>query len=242
MSPSLNVAPSDNSEEGRIRLTVVSLADIFGKTPGLAKHVAGDRAISVVSYSGLKQIFKDCRRPTPFVIVADTSFLTSADLADFTEASDRDSIKILIVVEEEDPRFCQKLLRMGFAGAIQRSASAAIFRRALDAVAQGELWASRKTISALVREFLSEASPKRLTTREKEIIGLVAKGYKNREIADALFVSRETVRWHLRGIYSKLGVRDRQHVIERALAGGITIPTKPSVREGVSKAGQRAYS
>ncbi len=243
MSVSLDVVPSDNSEEGRIRLTVVAVADVLGKTPGLAKHIAADSSLSVVSCSGLKQIAKVGRQPNPCVVVADTSFLVATHLADFAEASDlRGSIKILIVVDEDDPRFCQKLLRMGFAGSIQRSAPAAIFRRALDAVAEGELWASRKTISTLVREFLSEASPNRLTTREKEIIGLVAKGYKNQEIADALFVTRETVRWHLRGIYSKLGVPDRKHAIEYALAGGIAIPAKPSVREGASKAQQRAYS
>src|SRR5260370_22562516 len=175
MPVSLDVVPSDNSEEGRIRLTVVTVADILGKTPGLAKHIAGDSSISVVSCSGLKQIVKVCRQSNPCVIVADTSFLATADLADFTDASDlQRSIKILIIVDEDDPRFCQKLLRTGFAGAIQRSAPAAIFRRALDAVADGELWASRKTISALVREFLSESSPNRLTTREKEIISLGA--------------------------------------------------------------------
>ena len=240
MSVSLDVVPSDNSEEGRIRLTVVAVADVLGKTPGLAKHIAADSSLSVVSCSGLKQIAKVGRQPNPCVVVADTSFLVATH---FAEASDlRGSIKILIVVDEDDPRFCQKLLRMGFAGSIQRSAPAAIFRRALDAVAEGELWASRKTISTLVREFLSEASPNRLTTREKEIIGLVAKGYKNQEIADTLFVTRETVRWHLRGIYSKLGVPDRKHAIEYALAGGIAIPAKPSVREGASKAQQRAYS
>src|SRR5258708_28435863 len=206
MSVSLDVVPSDNSEEGRIRLTVVTVADVLGKTPGLAKHIAADSSLSVVSCSGLKQIAKVGRQPNPCVIVADTSFLVATHLADFAEASDlRGSIKILIVVDEDDPRFCQKLLRMGFACAIFRSAPAAIFRRALDAVAEGELWASRKTISALVREFLSEASPNRLTTREKEIIGLVAQGDKNHENTDSLVVTRATVRCNFRAILPKSG-------------------------------------
>jgi DNA-binding NarL/FixJ family response regulator len=233
--------PRDSSVEPGIRLTVVTVADILKKAPSLAKHLSEDTSVSVVSYSGLKQIVEIYRQPKPCLIVADTSFLSTTDLAEFANALDLEqSLKILIVVDEDDPRFCQKLLRMGLAGAIHRSAPAAVFRRALDAVTQGELWASRKTISALVQEFLSEASSKRLTIREKEILGLVASGRKNREIADALFVSHETVRWHLRGIYGKLGVTDRKRAIEYALVKGMSVAPKPNVGEERRKAAGRA--
>jgi DNA-binding NarL/FixJ family response regulator len=145
------------------------------------------------------------------------SFVASINLARIRTATDSGrSVKTLIVVDEDDPKLCQRLLRMGFDGAIERSAPPAIFRRALSAVAEGELWASRKSVSALVREFLSDTGPTKLTTRQREIFDLLAKGYKNREIADALFVSRDTIRWHLRGIYAKLGVPDRTRAIEYA--------------------------
>jgi DNA-binding NarL/FixJ family response regulator len=166
------------------------------------------------------------------VVVADTeslAALAAVDLAEFALAADLDhSMRVLIVVEKDDPSFCGKLLRMGFAGAIERSASPAVFQRALDAVAEGELWASRKTISALVRGFLSDASPRRLTAREEEVLSLLAKGYKNQEIADALFVTHETIRWHLRGIYGKLGVNDRKGAREYALTRGMSVERKPS--------------
>jgi DNA-binding NarL/FixJ family response regulator len=237
------VVPSSSSEEPAIRLTLVTLADILRDTPGLAKHVAEDNSISVVSCSGLEQIGTACAQSKPCLLVADASFLGNTALVDFARVSDLEhSIKILIVVAENDPGFCQKVLRMGCMGAIERSAPAAVFRRALDAVAQGELWASRKTISALVQEFVSETSSKRLTSREKEILGLVAKGHKNREIANALCVSHETVRWHLRGIYSKLGIPDRRRAIEYALGKRIPVAPKPSVREERPKSVDRACS
>src|SRR5258708_19446801 len=114
MSLSLDVVPSDNSEEGRIRLTVVTVADVLGKTPGLAKHIAADSSLSVVSCSGLKQIAKVGRQPNPCVVVADTSFLVATHLAVFAEASAlRGSIKMLFFVDENHPSFSPTLLSTG---------------------------------------------------------------------------------------------------------------------------------
>ncbi|MBI3668804.1 MAG: helix-turn-helix transcriptional regulator [Acidobacteria bacterium] len=48
-----------------------------------------------------------------------------------------------------------------------------------------------------------------LTSRERDILQLIARGLTNRAIADRLCVTHETVRWHIRGLYSKLGVQDR---------------------------------
>ncbi len=55
-----------------------------------------------------------------------------------------------------------------------------------------------------------------LTLREQEILALIAKGRSNREIADHLFVTVATVKWHIAQLYKKLGVRSRVHAIVRA--------------------------
>ncbi len=235
---------SENPERETARLTVVAVGDTVRDTPGLAKHLATDAATSLVHCPAITgEIISICHQLTPCVLVADMSFLANINLGKFAIATDSGrSVTTLIVVDAEDPKFCQGLLRSGFAGVILRSASAAVFQRALRAVAQGELWASRKTTSALIREFLSDASPKWLTPREREVFGLLAKGYKNREIASALFVSHETIRWHLRGIYSKLGVPDRKRAIEYALAYGMAATMKPTVAEAGAKSRQRACS
>ena len=54
-----------------------------------------------------------------------------------------------------------------------------------------------------------------MTPRENEILALIAKGCTNREIADRLLVTRETVRWHERRLYSKLGIRDREALLDQ---------------------------
>jgi DNA-binding NarL/FixJ family response regulator len=60
-----------------------------------------------------------------------------------------------------------------------------------------------------------------LTPRETEVMRLVAGGYSNREIADALGAAEATVKVHVSSILSKLGVRDRVQAVLRALASGL---------------------
>jgi len=230
------------SEEHPVLLTAVTVAETLRNAPGLAQQVS-DKSLSLVICSGLDQIVRTCRQKAPCILVMDSSLLTNTELAEFARATDLDqSITVLIVTDQDDPRFCQKLVTLGFAGSIQRSAPPAVFRRALEVVAKGELWASRTTTSAIIRQLLSEARPLGLTNREREILGLVARGYKNQEVADILFVSRETIRWHLRSMYSKLGVPDRKRAIEYALTKGMITAAKPSVAERVGIAQRRQAS
>jgi ATP/maltotriose-dependent transcriptional regulator MalT len=52
-----------------------------------------------------------------------------------------------------------------------------------------------------------------LTAREQEIVGLIADGLTNQEIADQLYLTLDTVKWYIRQIYQKLGVRSRTQAI-----------------------------
>lgn len=62
-----------------------------------------------------------------------------------------------------------------------------------------------------------------LTGRENEILICIIKGYSNKEIADKLFVSENTVKKHLNNIYSKLGVSRRTQAISKAKELGIVV-------------------
>ena len=70
-------------------------------------------------------------------------------------------------------------------------------------------------------EATSEPLLEPLRARELEVLALVAEGQSNREIAEKLFVSVGTVRWHLKNIYSKLDVHSRTRAVARARATGL---------------------
>jgi two-component system nitrate/nitrite response regulator NarL len=88
----------------------------------------------------------------------------------------------------------------------------------------GEIWLDSNTTAAVIRQFASptdfpavhaggngKAARERaqLSQREREIIVLIAQGYKNKEIAEKMFITEQTVKNHLHNVFDKLGVSDR---------------------------------
>ncbi len=69
-------------------------------------------------------------------------------------------------------------------------------------------------------DFPSTETPERLTWRETEILRLVARGYNNREVSEALAIAEGTVKNYISGILWKMGVRDRTRAVLKALEAG----------------------
>lgn len=109
----------------------------------------------------------------------------------------------------------------------------------VDKVQEGEVWAGRKTIGALLDELQAvDFSPrengvthvelKRLTSRERQILRLLSEGASNKEISKALSVSVSTIKAHLTKIFRKLGQPDRVRLALYAAAiGGFGDPQTP---------------
>jgi DNA-binding NarL/FixJ family response regulator len=120
------------------------------------------------------------------------------------------SILVLAIADSIDDEACEKVLRMGCVGSLGRQERPATFARALKAVIAGELWFPRATLSRILRGFLVAQDPDRLTSREMQILSLVGGDLNNQQIADRLFISRETVRWHIKSLHAKLGLQTRR--------------------------------
>lgn len=88
--------------------------------------------------------------------------------------------------------------------------SPAITERVIRAVRSGDILPDRDALPA-----------QELTDREIEILRLVAQGYGNRQIADALFLAEGTVKNHLSSILTKLGTRDRTNAVLKAIQTGV---------------------
>ena len=167
--------------------------------------------------SNAEAILEECQNLLPCVLIIDEDSLAKIDPLLFARRVEYGRlIPVLALVKDESPASSEMLLRMGCMGFLQAESPPWQFRRAVDAVDRGELWASRLLLSQLCRDFLSAHDPCKLTDREQEILALMARGYKNREIAASLFITRETVRWHIRAINAKLGICDRKSAVAYA--------------------------
>ncbi|HYE87350.1 MAG TPA: LuxR C-terminal-related transcriptional regulator [Vicinamibacterales bacterium] len=87
----------------------------------------------------------------------------------------------------------------------------------LELVDRIELADAVVSLPATSRETLIEA----LTTREHEVLALVADGLPNRDIANALAISEHTVKFHLASIFGKLGVSTRTEAVQRGFRLGV---------------------
>jgi DNA-binding NarL/FixJ family response regulator len=154
------------------------------------------------------------RAHPPCVILAEPNMLQPSESVDLNlQLLRRESIQILIITRERNEEELKRLLRLGYAGFVDPSISATELERALANVNAGEIWASRRIISGALHDTLNAANQNsKLTSRESEILKHIAAGHDNQWIAEQLFITRDTVRWHLRSAYAKLGIHDRRQV------------------------------
>ncbi len=178
------------------------------------------------------QLFPEARRVADCVVVADQEFLTSVSFTGDLDLRDVGGVvPILAVAQHDTPETCESLLRMGCSGVVAERVVPSRLRRAVRSTACGELWVRREVMSKLVREYLLGQNSSGLTPRECEILGMIASGQSNRQIAEKLFISRETVRWHVRSLYAKTGVRGRASLASYSLKSG-----SPPLRKGTRRA------
>jgi DNA-binding NarL/FixJ family response regulator len=155
------------------------------------------------------------------VLLVDMELLSDSNRSQLVEHIGRLNAPLAIALSDStDDQTCEQLLRIGVVGLLRRDESPETLGRAISAVVDGQLWFPRGTISRVLKEFLIP-TVNHLTAREMEILMLIGGGLNNQQIADRLFISRETVRWHLRSLYPKLGIRSRRSAIEyfRLLGG-----------------------
>ena len=121
--------------------------------------------------------------------------------------------KILILTSYLDNEKIYPVLDAGAHGYMLKTSSAEDILRAIKKVAKGE-FAIETEVSKKVEYHRNHIElHEDLTARERDILGLLAKGYENQRIADELFISLKTVKTHVSNILSKLEVSDRTQAV-----------------------------
>lgn len=148
----------------------------------------------------------------PVTILVDEIQLEPAEVDQLAEAWPKAGL--LYLFEAMDARQIASLISSGAGGFISRRAEAAELARAIIAVGRGELVLPQE-ISGRVLKILAQGSAENkpsidpLTDREVEVLGHLANGETNKDIAQRLMISVRTVEAHLRNIYGKLNVDSR---------------------------------
>ncbi|HUA19886.1 MAG TPA: response regulator transcription factor [Bryobacteraceae bacterium] len=99
-----------------------------------------------------------------------------------------------------------RALQMGIRGIVRKTLPVAKLLECLREVAAGKIWMEQ---SEQVAEFLHRKEITRLTPREKEVVRLICRGLKNKQIAEDLRITPGTVKVHLMHIFEKTGLKDR---------------------------------
>ena len=153
-------------------------------------------------------------------------------LAQINANPDLDGVKVLVLTTFELDEYVFEALRQGASGFLVKHTQPADLVRAVREVAAGEALLSPSVTRRLIGEFASR--PERpellpadmavLTEREREVVGLVAQGMTNDEIAAELFVSPATARTHVSRAMVKLHARDRAQLVVFAYQSGLVRP------------------
>jgi DNA-binding NarL/FixJ family response regulator len=153
-------------------------------------------------------------------------------------------IKMLLLSDSADEEMEFQAIRAGGCGCVSNASDLNTLLKAIGVVGRGEIWVSRRVASRLIKnlaqsETREDATPNGLTAREWKVLGLLASGCRNKEIANRLAVSENTVKTHLYTIYRKIHV-DCRLAATLYYFQNVKVDGEPSPRSAARRAKPKA--
>jgi DNA-binding NarL/FixJ family response regulator len=198
---------------------------------GLIELLTADPDIQIVGEASTgREALSHAQRLSPDVVLMDIRMPDLDGIAATRELS-RSSphVKVLILTTFEEDDYIFGALRAGASGFLLKRTRPEELIAAVHTVAAGDSLLSpsvtRRVIDRLAKQPTPDLSGNDkigdLTAREREVLGLIARGLSNREIAAELVVEESTVRTHVKRILMKLGLRDRVQAVIFAYETGL---------------------
>lgn len=139
------------------------------------------------------------------------------------------SVRVIILTMHEEEAFFFEALRVGASGYILKGVRSEELFSAIRAVKEGGVYLPPKLAGRLVQDYLTRQPPPSLadplSPREGEILTFIAQGLTNRDIAQRLTLSLNTVKTHRLRIYQKLDLHDRASLVHYAVGRGLLRPS-----------------
>jgi len=224
-SPTSSVTLAGGAAAGHIRLLIVDnqavtraglrhLLESYADLQVIGEAVDGVQAVSETAELGPQVVVLDAQLPQGQSMEA---------LRQIKQLSPDTHVLLLSTLDREE--YLYETLRAGAEGYVLKDIAPDELAQAIRIVARGEVLIQPQIAGRLISRFGKQgragSALDALTARELEVLRLLARGLRNKEIAARLFVSERTVNFHLANIYQKLNVSGRTEALSKAHAQGL---------------------
>lgn len=207
-----------------VRQGIRHLLELSPEVTVTAEAADGDEALAVL------------RADPPDVLLLDLRMPRRDGIATLTAMRERNiTVPTLVLTTFDDDELVLRALRAGASGYLLKDVTLDQVVGAIRTLARGDTLVQPALTERLLHaarhlpdpDELHDLPPQPLTDREQDVLRLLAGGYANREIADALHLAEGTVKNHVSSLLAKLGVRDRTRAVLKALHHGLLPDTPP---------------
>ena len=220
-------APPGGGPKSKIRIVVADDHPIF--RDGLCKLLALEEDFEVVAQAqDGREVLDVLQQYEPDILLLDLKMPGLDGLATLQRLQQaKNKTRVIVLTASDDKNEFVQAMKLGTSGIVLKQTATELLIKSIRKVHAGEIWLDSHTTAAVIRQFVAndEAGPithqmptsapprererSPLSQREREIVALVAQGFKNKEMAEKMFISEQTVKNHLHNIFDKLGVSDR---------------------------------
>jgi len=218
----------------RVRVLIVDDDDLM--RAGLRGVLSSDEGIEVVGEAGDgRDALYRARLLEPEVVLMDVRMPDLDGIAATRELlAVSPDVRVVVLTTFEQDDYIFAALAAGASGFLLKRSKPEDLITAIHTVAAGQALLSPSVTSRVIERMAHEPAPDaerderldELTSREREVLELIARGLSNAEIADALTIEASTVKTHVKNVLAKLGVRDRLQAVIFAYESGLARPRR----------------